>query len=268
MKIAVLFRSEKRRLFGTQPCSCTIGEFGGGVRLTDQIKIGNITIDIVRKKIKHMNLTIYPPTGRIRLGAPARATDDALRLFAISKLEWIKRHLDKLENQQRVPPRRYKNGECHYFQGKRYLLTVMEEDSRPKVILKNESCIELHLRPKTPVEQRHKILSEWYRTEVKKQIPAMIEKWENVLNIKVNEWQVKQMKTKWGSCNIGKRRIWINLELAKKRACYLEYVIVHEMVHFFERHHTARFRRYMDEYLPNWRQLQTELTKLPIGYGG
>jgi predicted metal-dependent hydrolase len=232
----------------------------------EQITVSNIKIDVVRKNIKNIHLAVYPPKGRVRIAAPLKVNDDAIRLFAISKLGWIKRHQRRFEDQERITPREYKNRESHYFQGKRYLLNIIEADAPPRVVLKNKTYIELYVRPGTPVEKRHKILTEWYRAELKKQIPAMIEKWENVLNIKVNDWQVKQMKTKWGSCVTEKKRIWINLELAKKSEFCLEYIIVHEMVHLLERHHNDRFLYYMDKYLPNWKQLKKELTKLPVSH--
>ncbi|MEW6615825.1 MAG: SprT family zinc-dependent metalloprotease [Thermodesulfobacteriota bacterium] len=232
----------------------------------EQITVNNIKIDVVRKNIKNIHLAVYPPTGRVRIAVPLKANDDAVRLFAISKLGWIKRHRLKFEGQERITPREYKNRESHYFQGKRYLLNIIEEDAPPKVILKNKTYIDLYVRPGIPVEKRHTIMTEWYRVELKKQIPAMIEKWEKTLNVKVNEWQVKRMKTKWGSCNIEKKRIWINLELAKKPDYCLEYIIVHEMVHLLERHHNDRFLYYMDKYLPNWKQLKTELSRLPISH--
>jgi predicted metal-dependent hydrolase len=232
----------------------------------EQISISNFKIDVVRKNIKNIHLAVYPPTGRVRIAAPLKVNDDAIRLFAISKLSWIKRYQRKFEGQERIGPREYKNRESHYFQGKRYLLNIIEADEPPRVIIKNKTYIDLYLRPGTLVEKRHGIITEWYRVELKKQIPAMIEKWEKVLNIEVNEWKLKQMKTKWGSCNIEKKRIWINLELAKKPDCCLEYIIVHEMVHLMERLHNERFLYYMDKYLPNWKQLKTQLCKLPVSH--
>lgn len=232
----------------------------------EQITISNIKIDVVRKNIKNIHLAVYPPTGRVRIAVPLTVNGDAVRLFAISKLGWIKRHQRKFEGQERITPREYKNRESHYFQGTRYLLNIIETDAPPKVVLKNKTYIDLYVRPETQAEKRHKILTEWYRVELKKQIPAMILKWERILNIKVNEWQVKQMKTKWGSCTIEKKRIWINLELAKKPDYCLEYIIVHEMVHLMERLHNERFLYYMDKYLPNWKQLKRELSKLPVNH--
>lgn len=232
----------------------------------EQITISNIKIDVVRKDIKNIHLAVYPPTGRVRIAAPLKVNEDAIRLFAISKLGWIKRNQRKFEGQERISPREYKQRESHYFQGRRYLLNIVESDKTQIVVLKNKKFIELHIKPDTPNAKRHEILTEWYRVQLKKQIPYIIEKWEKILNVKVDDWQVKQMKTKWGSCNIEKKRIWLNLELAKKPEHCLEYIIVHEMVHLLERHHNDRFLYYIDTHLPNWRQLKTELNKLPVSH--
>lgn len=232
----------------------------------EQITISNIKIDVVRKAIKNIHLAVYPPTGRVRIAAPLQTSEDAIRLFAISKLGWIKRNQRKFEGQVRISPREYKQRESHYFQGRRYLLNIVETDKMQKVVLTNKKFIELYIKPNTPKEKRHEILTEWYRLQLKKQIPAFVDKWEKILNVKVDDWQVKQMKTLWGSCNIEKKRIWLNLELAKKPEPCLEYIIVHEMVHLLERHHSDRFLYYLDTHLPNWRQLKTELNKLPVSH--
>lgn len=232
----------------------------------EHITISNIKIDVVRKDIKNIHLAVYPPTGRVRIAAPLKVNEDAIRLFAVAKLGWIKRNQKKFEGQERISQREYKQRESHYFQGRRYLLNITETEGAPKVILKSKKFIELFVRPETTVEKRHEIMTEWYRVQLKKQIPAIIEKWEAILKVKVSDWQVKQMKTKWGSCNIEKKRLWVNLELAKKPEHCLEYIIVHEMVHLLERHHNDRFLYYMDTYLPSWRQLKTELNKLPVSH--
>ena len=232
----------------------------------DQITVSNITIDVIHKDIKNIHLAVYPPTGRVRIAAPLSVNDDAIRLFAISKLGWIKRHQREFDAQERISPREYKQRESHYFQGRRYLMKIIEKDEPPKVILRARSNIELYVRPKTSFEKRQEVITEWYRVELKKLIPTIIEKWEKSLNVNIDEWQVKQMKTNWGTCNIEKKRILINLELAKKPLHCLEYVILHEMVHLLVRHHNERFLYYMDTFLPNWKQIRTELNKLPVSY--
>ncbi len=230
-----------------------------------KIELSGITIDVIRKDIKNMHLAVYPPTGRVRIAAPLSISDDAIRLFVLSRLGWIKRNQRKFGAQERQSPREYKERESHYYLGRRYLLKSIEENAYPKILLKNRT-LELHIRPGTPVEKRHEIMNNWYRKEIKKLIPVYIEKWEAILGVKVNDWQVKQMKTKWGSCNIEDRRIWINLELAKKPVQCLEYIIVHEMAHFRERHHDERFQTLMDTFLPTWRKIKSELNRLPVSH--
>ncbi|MBF0120599.1 MAG: M48 family metallopeptidase [Desulfobacterales bacterium] len=232
----------------------------------EQITVNNITIDVVRKDIKNIHLAVYPPSGKVRIAVPLKVNEDSIRLFAISKLGWIKRQQQKFKEQERIPQREYKNRESHYFQGKRYLLNIIEAYAPPKIILKNKTYIDLYIRPETPTVKRHEIMNEWYRHQFKDQIPEIIEKWENKLKVKINGWQVKIMKTKWGSCNIEKKRILLNLELAKKPLYCLEYVIVHEMIHLLERHHNEKFLYHMDTFLPNWKQLKRELNRFPISH--
>lgn len=234
----------------------------------EEISVGDIKIEVHRKDIKNIHLAVYPPSGRVRIATPFATDNDTLRLFAIAKLGWIKRNQRDFKSQERLSPRVYKERESHYFLGHRYLLKIVVENKPPKVTIKNKRYLELRIRPGTDTEKRHQILTEWYRKELKKIIPALISKWEEILRVKVESWQVKRMKTKWGSCNIEKRRIWLNLELAKKPIRSIEYIVVHEMVHLLERHHNERFQYYLDTHLPNWKQLKKELNDLPVEWDG
>lgn len=231
-----------------------------------QIKVSDITIDVVRKDIKNMHLAVYPPTGRIRIAAPLRINDEAVRLFAISKIAWIKRQQRNFKKQDRETSREYSTRESHYFLGQRYLLNVIEQNAAPKVILRNKTYIDLYLRPDTSLKKRQEVMNEWYRSELKKLIPPIIQKYEKKLGVICNEWGVKQMKTKWGSCNIEKKRIWLNLELAKKPAICLEYIILHELIHLIERHHNDVFMAYMDKFMPQWKYHRDELNRLPVSH--
>ncbi len=130
----------------------------------------------------------------------------------------------------------------------------------------NKSAIDLYARPETSAEQREQVLQQWYRKQLKVLIPSLLEKWQLVLGVQVAKWGIKRMKTKWGACTIKARRIWINLELAKKPVQCLEYIIVHELVHLLERHHNDRFRKLMDQFMPQWRLHQEELNRAPLGY--
>lgn len=232
-----------------------------------QIEVSNIKIDVIRKDIKNMHLAVYPPNGRIRIAAPLRINDEAIRLFAISKIAWIKRQQRKFQEQDRETNREYSTRESHYFLGKRFLLNVVEQNAAPKVILRNKTYIDLFLRPGASVEKREEIMNEWYRAELKKLIPSIIKKYEKQLGVECNDWGVKQMKTKWGTCNIEKKRIWVNLELAKKPIICLEYIILHELIHLIERHHNNNFLAYMEKYMPQWKYHKDELNRLPVSHG-
>lgn len=231
-----------------------------------RIEVSDITIDVVRKNIKHMHLSVYPPEGRVRIAVPMNVEDESVRLYVISRLPWIKRSQRKFASQERQSKRSYLERESHYFQGVRYLLRIIEHDAPPKIEIKTKTYIDLYLRPNTTTEQRHTIINEWYRKVLKDQIPAIIDKWEKVIGVTVEEWAVKQMKTKWGTCNIEKGRIWMNLELAKKPLRCLEYIVVHEMIHLLERNHNERFLAYIDKFLPQWRQYKDELNRLPVSH--
>lgn len=225
----------------------------------NSLLIGDINIEIISKDIKNIHLSVHPPNGRVRLAAPKTMNDEALRLFAISKLSWIKKQRKKFKDQSRESPREFVSGESHYLFGERYLLNVVETKSKQRVEIANNSYLNLYVRKDSTREKRENIMNEWYRSELKLQIPKYIEKWEPIMNVSVNEWNVRKMRTKWGSCNIQDKKILINLELAKKNPRGLEYIVVHEMVHLLERNHNDKFKAYMDKFLPNWRALRNEI---------
>jgi len=230
-----------------------------------QIDLGNMMVDVEQKDIKNIHLSVYPPNGKVRISAPLRFDLETIRIFAISKLSWIKQQQAKLRNQQREAPREFTTRESHYFLGKRYLLKVIETDSKPKVEIKHDKLI-LQVRPGSTTEQKHIILQEWYRDQLKSIVPEYIAKWEEIMNVKVDEFGIKKMKTKWGTCNREAKRIWINLELAKKPLECLEYIVVHEMVHLLERNHNDRFVGLMNKYSPQWRHYKEELNRLPVSH--
>lgn len=233
----------------------------------NKIEIGNITVDVFRKKIKNLHLAVQPPEGRVRIASPLRVKDEAIRLFVTSKLPWIKRQQRKFREQEREREREFLSRESHYFFGHRYLLNVIEHDGPPEVILK-KNTIDMYVRTGTTTEKRRTIMNEWYRKEIRKVIPELLEKWEKITGVSVAQWRVKLMKTRWGTCNIKAKRIWFNLELAKKPVICLEYIIVHELVHLLERHHNENFVKLMEQFMPQWKKYREELNRLPAGYAG
>ncbi len=228
-----------------------------------QIQVGSVTIDVDVKDIKNMHLGVYPPEGRVRIASPLTMDMDSIRLFAISKLSWIKKQRKKFKEQDREAPRQYVDRESHYFKGQRYLLNVIEQEGgKPEVVIRNKKYIDLYVKEGASKEEREKVLKEWYREQLYISAAPIIEKWEERIGVQLSDWRIRQMKTKWGSCNIEDKRIWLNLELAKKTLECLDYVIVHEMVHFHERHHNELYVAYIDRYMPNWREVRKDLNSV------
>lgn len=233
---------------------------------THQINVSGLAVDVVRKDIKNLHLGVYPPMGRVRVAAPLRVSDEAVRLAVISRLSWIKRQKSKFTNQARQSAREYVSGESHYFQGQRYRLKVIYQNGTPRVVIRNKSIIDLYVREGSELVQRQKVLLTWYRQQLKELTPLLIAQWEPIIGVKVAEWHIKQMKTKWGTCNIEAQRIWLNLELAKKSAQCLEYIVVHEMLHLLERHHNDYFIELMNKFMPQWRLHREELNHSALGH--
>ena len=229
------------------------------------IELGEIAVEVVKKDIKNIHLSVHPPTGRVRISAPLRMNIETIRVFAISKLGWIKQHQKKLREQERETPREYLDRESHYVWEKRYLLEVIEADAAPGVELKHSKML-LRVRPGTSEDKKQAIVDEWYRAQIKKAVPSLIAKWEPLMGVKVERFFVQKMKTKWGSCNPDSKSIRLNTDLAKKPPECLEYIVLHEMVHLLVRDHGDRFTTLMDRNLPSWRLVRQTLNEAPLAH--
>ena len=226
-----------------------------------QVEIRGISVEIVRKDIKHLHLGVYPPDGHVRVAAPLRLDDDAVRFAVISRLAWIRRKRAEFEGQDRQSRREFVTGESHYFEGRRYRLDLVVSDATTGVRLRNNAWIAMRVRPGTSRDARESMLYRWYRARLRERIPDIVAKWEPRVGVTVADWRIRRMKTRWGSCNPVARRIWLNSELAKKPVSCLEYVIVHEMIHLIERDHNERFRIILDQMIPSWRMRRDELNR-------
>jgi predicted metal-dependent hydrolase len=233
--------------------------------MKDTIQLGDLTIDITRKDIKNVHLSVHPPDGRVSLSAPLNTRLEVARAYAISKLSWIRLQQEKLAKQSREKPREFVKRESHYLWGRRYLLNILLTDHKPKVIIDHKR-IHLHVKPNATKDQKEKILYEWQKSLLHQFIQDVIPKWEKTLGVKVHAYFVQKMKTKWGSCNHKSQNIRLNTELVKKPKDLVEYVIVHEMLHLLVPTHNDYFLALMDKYYPNWREARLELNELPLSH--
>lgn len=223
------------------------------------ITISDLEIQVYRKNVKNLNLRVYPSKKEVKISVPKKAPDSVIHEFIAHRLSWIRKHLNRPSAKRTISKPIFETGEIIYVWGESLTLQVNFKEQAPKVYLKDDDKLILQIRPGTDLRKREKIFNEWLRVQIKEMIPKLIAKWEPEMGVKVNEFGVKRMKTRWGTCNIRDRRIWLNLELAKKRPEFLEYVVVHEMVHLLERLHNDRFYAYMNHFYPQWCNLRKEL---------
>ena len=231
--------------------------------MTEIIQVGDLSIAVTRKNIKNVHLSVHPPEGRVTLSAPTETRLEVARAYAITRLNWIREQQEKLRSQARETPREFIERESHYLWGRRHLLTVIERDTKPSVIVDHKR-ITLSVRPGSDHAERASIIHEWHKTLMHEFIPSLISKWEPKLGVQVAAYFLQRMKTKWGSCNHKAGNIRLNTELVKKPKDLIEYVVVHEMLHLIEPTHSDRFVSLLTENFPTWREARSELNELPL----
>lgn len=232
--------------------------------MTETLQVGKLSVELTRKAVKHVHLSVHPPEGRVTLVAPAGTRTEVARAYAISKLAWIRAQRAKFIEQARESPRRFTARESHHLWGRRYLLAVKHQDAKPRVELDHRR-ITLVLRPGSPEAVHAQVMHEWHKSLLHQAVPPLIAKWERRLGVRVAGYFLQRMKTKWGGCNHRARNIRLNTELVKKPKDLLEYVIVHEMIHLIEPTHSEQFVTLLNELYPTWREARAELNELPLG---
>ena len=228
--------------------------------------VSGVPVAVVRKAIKNLHLGVYPPDGRVRVAVPLRISDAAVRVAVIGKLRWIRRQQAAFSDQARQGEREMVDGETHFYLGRRYRLRVVERAGTAKVSVRGRAVLELGVPEGSNAERRDRALQRFYRERLRELIPPLLEKWQPTLGVEVADWGIKRMKTRWGTCNAQARRIWLNLELAKKPPECLEYILVHELMHLIVRQHDERFHGLMDRYLPHWKHTRRLLNAGPLAH--
>jgi len=230
-----------------------------------QIELGDIVVDVELKDIKNVHLSVYPPYGRVRITAPKRMDLETIRVYALSRLGWIREQQRKFKDQERETPREYLERESHYLWGDRLMLQIVEAEQVPSIELSHKKII-LKVRPGMDQAKRQAVMDEWYRRQVRQEALPMLEKWEQRLGVRMERLYIQRMKTRWGSCKPDTGGIRLNTELAKKPRECLEYIVVHELAHLIEPTHNKRFVALMDQFMPHWRQIRDELNRAPLGH--
>ena len=230
-----------------------------------QILVANIPVEVVKKNIKNLHLSVLPPDGKVRVSAPEPLSDDAIAMFVRTKIGWIRKQQEKFELQPRQSERQYVSGETLYVWGKQYFLRVEYSYKGNSLVLSGDNAI-LTVRKESTSKQRETFVNEWYRTLLKAEVEKYLPKWEKITGLQSSSWQSKYMTTKWGTCNTTTGKIWLNLQLAKKPIECLEYVILHELVHLRVRNHGSEFVAEMNRYMKNWREIRNQLNESKLDY--
>lgn len=222
------------------------------------MNIDGLHIEVERKPIKHLHLSVYPPDGYVHLSMPQDLTDEDARLFIVAKWAWVQRQREEIANQPRQTPRQYISGENYYFLGERYMLNVVELRVSPTVKVKGNQLY-LYVRPKSSRERREEVLREWYRARLQKVLSPMVDEWAAKMEEKDFTWQVQKMQNRWGSCTNQTRFIRFNLDLARVPRKCIEYIVVHELMHLKVPKHNKIFEALMNRYMPGWKKRREEL---------
>ena len=230
-----------------------------------RIVISGIPIDIQKKNIKNMHLQVKPPDGHVVISAPASMDDKAIEVYARTNLSWVKKQIEKFQQQPRSAKRQYVSGETMYIWGKQYYLTFIPDSQKNNFEIQGDKVL-LSMREDSTVRQRENYVREQYRSLLKVEIERLLPKWETITGLKCDSWQTKYMVTRWGTCNTDKKKLWFNLQLAQKPIECLDYVILHELIHLRERTHNSTFIAYMDIYMKNWRAVRKELNDSRLDY--
>lgn len=236
--------------------------------MNGNMTIAGLPVAITRKSsLKNLYIRVNPPDGTITVSAPMNISDEEIKHFFLKRSHDINAARDRMLAQSRQTKREYISGEACYLWGKPYMLQVRQEGRTYEIIKSGNRLI--MITPKGAFqENRKKVLTEWYRSELKRVIPSILKQCEKRVGTQVNSCNIRNMKTRWGSCNMQTKKILINLQLVKKPIECLEYVIIHELVHLLERNHTNRFRSLVEKNCPNWKEAQNLLMELPLDYIG
>jgi predicted metal-dependent hydrolase len=231
--------------------------------MRETITLDDLSIEVTRKEIRNVHLSVHPPDGRVTIAAPRSTRLEVVRAYAISRLGWIRTQQKKLAEQAREAPRQFIDRESHFLWGRRLLMTVVYRDVKPFVRLDHKRIV-LTVRPGSDAAKRAEVIHEWHKSLLHEVVPPLIAKWESKLGVKVAGYFLQRMKTKWGSCNHRAGHIRLNTELVKKPKDLLEYVIVHEIAHLIAPTHSERFVAILEEHYPSWREARAELNELPL----
>jgi predicted metal-dependent hydrolase len=216
-------------------------------------------VKVTRKRMKNMYLRVQKPDGHVEISAPNRMARADIISFLAKNWEWVNKKQQAMRERPASPERRYVSGDRIPIWGQYLELVVRPATGNQAAIYQKEDRVLLYVPDYATREQRREIVNGWYRRMLEKAIPALLPRCEAIVGKRAAECRIRNMKTRWGTCNVLKARVWLNLQLAKYKPEALEYVMLHELTHLWEHNHGPAFKARMDQYCPDWRQVKHEL---------
>lgn len=216
-----------------------------------QITVSGIDVQVNKKNIKNMHLSVKPPLGKVVVSAPLLLSTKSIENFVRLNLGWIKKQQEKFINQPRMSARQYVSGETYYIFGKQFFLEFIPSKKRTFKI--DGTKILLYMPENSSVENRQKFIREKFRKILIEQLERLIPKWEETTNLHCESFKTKYMTTRWGTCNSKAKLIWINLQMVEKPLECLEYIILHELIHLKISNHGKDFIEMMNQFMPDWK---------------
>lgn len=226
-----------------------------------ELEVEDLKIKVIKRKCSKNIVLRVNSDGQVKVTAPKRVLKREIETLVLQNLEKIKESIEKVKSNSDYIERKFVTGEEHYFLGNKYKLVVNITNKSSVKIENNNLLLNINKKLENTKENKEKILNKFYKEQLLLILNELIPKAEQKMQVSASEYKIKNMKTKWGTCNITQKRIWLNLQLAKKPIECLESVLYHELTHLYEKNHTKRFYNLLDYYYPKWREIEEELQR-------
>ena len=223
-----------------------------------QRTIDGLCVTIIRKSIKSMHLRVLSPNGEIQITAPKRLSVSQIDRFVREKRGWIEARQQQLAERPAATNPAFADGQPVYLWGEAYTLRL-EAAARGRSALQRRQEIVLSIRPEDDAAHRESLLNNFYWEALSERIAARLPLWEERTGLHPSAWQIKNMKTRWGTCNTATKKIWLNLQLVKQPPDCLDYVIAHELTHLRYPGHGQDFKAFLTCVMPSWPEVRKAL---------
>ncbi len=262
----------------------TKSKFKRKIYHSQTLNFQGLEVNIQRKKIKRLYLKISNKNGEIILCAPLNISENFIVNFITEKLPWLKNNQQKIHHKKKSLDIEYVESDNIKFLGEIYQIKIIQASKKPQIkLIKNQNLISKTYQENSQLNlfdypesqqnsccnqiildsvkdltkiQKIKLFEKFYRQNLQEILQELAKKWQKILQIEANFVGIKKMRTRYGSCNARQKNIWISLNLFDYSINCIEYVLLHEFLHFFEQNHGKKFYNLMNKFMPNWQNYQ------------